>query len=108
MMPTFVDAEAEAHFAADKMKKNNLFTTEHLFCDVYCLEPGQGQSPHAHAAADKVYYVIEGEGVIRIGDEGRKVRPGTVALACSGASHSVENPGPGRLKLLVFMAPRPS
>ena len=28
-------------FSSEKMKKNNIFQTPRLFCDVYCFEPGQ-------------------------------------------------------------------
>ena len=35
-------------FAADKMQKVNMFETPQMFCDVYCLEPGQAQKAHAH------------------------------------------------------------
>ena len=107
-MSYFADAHAKAVFAADKMKKNNLFTTDRLFCDVYCFEPGQEQAAHAHAGSDKVYYVIEGTGRIRVGDEERAAAPGAAVLAPSGTPHAVSNPGPGRLTLLVLMAPKPA
>ena len=58
------------------MKKNNLFTTDRLFCDVYCFEPGQAQTPHSHSGSDKVYYVIEGTARIRIGSDEREVGAG--------------------------------
>ena len=106
-MKHFADAHAESQFAADKMKKNNLFTTERLFCDVYCFEPGQAQSAHAHGGSDKVYYVIEGTARLSIGTDEREVGAGTAALAPAGVSHAVVNPGPTRLKLLVLMAPKP-
>lgn len=106
-MNHFVDAHAASRFAAEKMKKNNLFTTDRLFCDVYCFEPGQEQSAHTHSGSDKVYYVIEGTARICIGTEEREVGAGTAALAPSGVSHAVANPGPQQLKLLVMMAPKP-
>ena len=106
-MGAFADVDAASQFAAEKMRKNNLFTTEHLFCDVYCLEPGQEQAGHSHAGSDKVYYVIEGTARVRIGDEERVVAAGTAALAASSVPHAVTNPGPGRLRLLVLMAPKP-
>jgi mannose-6-phosphate isomerase-like protein (cupin superfamily) len=106
-MTLFVDAHAASHFAAEKMKKNNLFTTDRLFCDVYCFEPGQEQSAHSHSGSDKVYYVIEGRARVAIGADEREVGAGTAALAPSGVSHAVSNPGPQRLKLLVLMAPKP-
>lgn len=106
-MSHFVDVPSQTRFAADKMKKNNLFTTDRLFCDVYCLEPGQEQTPHTHSGSDKVYYVVDGTARIRIGTDDREVRSGTAALAPSGVAHALANPGPGRLTVLVFMAPKP-
>jgi mannose-6-phosphate isomerase-like protein (cupin superfamily) len=107
-MSHFVDADALSQFAAEKMRKNSLFTTERLFCDVYCFEPGQEQTPHHHEGSDKVYYVLEGTARIRIGSDEQDASPGMAALAPSGVAHAVRNPGPGRLRLLVLMAPTPS
>jgi mannose-6-phosphate isomerase-like protein (cupin superfamily) len=106
-MSNFADVHANSRFAADKMKKNNLFTTERLFCDVYCFEPGQVQTPHSHDGSDKVYYVIAGTARISIGVDEREVGAGVAALAPSGVAHAVTNPGPERLTLLVLMAPKP-
>lgn len=107
-MSHFADVAAAAQFAADKMKKNNLFTTERLFCDLYCFEPGQEQKSHSHAGSDKVYFVLTGTARIAIGDEERDVATGTAALAPAGQPHGIQNPGPGRLTVLVVMAPTPT
>ncbi len=107
-MECFIDVNSRSSFKPEKLNKNNLFTTERLFCDVYCFEPGQTQSAHSHATSDKVYYVIEGSGRIEVGGDERPVSAGTAVLAPAGAPHAVTNPGPGRLRLLVLMAPRPS
>ena len=106
-MDVFKDARGAAAFSAEKMKKVNLFDTERMFCDVYGLSPGQEQTAHAHTGSDKVYYVIDGTGRFRVGDEEREVGGGTAILAPAGASHAVRNLGPDRLTLLVFMAPKP-
>jgi mannose-6-phosphate isomerase-like protein (cupin superfamily) len=106
-MSHFADVHAQARFAAEKMTKNNLFTTDRLFCDVYCFEPGQEQAAHSHAGSDKVYYVLSGTALVRIGDEEREAAAGTAALAPSEVPHAVRNPGPERLMLLVLMAPKP-
>lgn len=103
----FKDIAALANFAAEKMKKNNIFTTERMFCDVYCFEPGQAQDAHAHADSDKVYYIVEGRGSVRVGEDERTVGPGNAILAPAGAAHGISNPGPERLRVLVFMAPPP-
>ncbi|HLI25427.1 MAG TPA: cupin domain-containing protein [Chloroflexota bacterium] len=91
-------------FAADKLQKLNLFETPRCFADVYCLEAGQEQAPHAHEGADKLYVVLEGRALVRVGEEERELRPQQAALAPSGQAHGVRNPGPERLTLLVFMA----
>ena len=106
-MNIFTEVHTHIAFAPDKMKKNNLFTTPRLFCDVYCFEPGQEQPSHSHAGSDKVYYVIEGSGRICVGTEEQHVSAGATVLAPAGLPHAVRNPGPERLTLLVIMAPRP-
>src|ERR1041384_472875 len=53
------------------MQKVNLFETERMFTDIYCLEPGQEQKRHAHYGADKIYLVIEGTGRFHLGDDER-------------------------------------
>lgn len=107
-MEVFKNALATAAFSPEKMKKVNLFDTERMFCDVYGLNPGQAQSVHAHAGSDKIYFVLDGIGVFRIGDEEREVGTGCAVLAPAGTAHAVRNPGPARLTLLVFMAPKPA
>ena len=57
-----IDSTRQRRFSAEKMQKLNLFETDQMFCDVYCLRPGQAQHVHTHAGATKFYYVIEGEG----------------------------------------------
>ncbi len=94
-------------FDAAKLQKLNLFETARCFCDVYCLEPGQSQTPHRHDGADKIYAVLEGEVRVRVGAETATVAAGGAVLAPAGEDHGVENPGPARAALLVFMAPRP-
>jgi mannose-6-phosphate isomerase-like protein (cupin superfamily) len=106
-MEIFKDARGAAAFASDKLKKVNLFDSPRMFCDVYGLNPGQEQSAHAHAGSDKIYFVLDGSGTFRIGDEERTLGAGYAVLAPAGASHAVRNPGPDRLALLVFMAPKP-
>ncbi len=93
--------------APGKLRKVNLFETARFFCDVYVLTAGQAQAPHAHAASDKVYAVLEGQGRVRVGGETFEVRAGHAVLCPAGAEHGVENPGPADLRLLVFMAPHP-
>lgn len=100
---------AEAmRFAPDKMKKNGIFETDRLFCDLYCFAPGQAQNPHTHEGSDKIYFVLQGRGLFQIGEEQRELKRDEIAIAPSGQKHGVTNPGPDPLVLLVFMAPKPA
>ena len=107
-MENFRKISEAMQFASDKMKKNGLFETERLFCDLYCFEPGQSQAPHTHEGSDKIYYVVQGRGLFRVGDEERELREQEIVIAPSGQRHGVTNPGADRLVLLVFMAPKPT
>jgi quercetin dioxygenase-like cupin family protein len=106
-MENFIRVQDRIAFGAEKMKKVGLVDTPGLFCDVYCFEPGQEQAGHRHAVGDKLYYVVSGSGRVRVGDEEREVQPGDLACAPAGDEHGVRNPGPGRLVVLVMMAPKP-
>lgn len=95
-------------FSSDKMKKNNLFQTERFFCDVYCFEPGQEQRGHMHGHQDKVYIVLEGQGMFQVGAERQVLGVGQGTLAPAGEEHGVKNHTNHRLKVLVFVAPNPA
>ena len=100
-----VDLSKSGSFALEKMKKVNLWQTPRMFCDVYGLEPGQAQAGHTHAHNDKIYVVLEGAGHFQVGSDEQTLGPGHAVYVPPGAPHGVANPGPGRLRLLVFVAP---
>jgi quercetin dioxygenase-like cupin family protein len=106
-MSNFIKLADAMQFSPEKMKKNGVFETEHFFCDTYCFEAGQSQSPHTHAHEDKVYYVLEGRGVFTVGDEERELGAGEIALAPAGQNHGVANRSQQRLVTLVFVTPKP-
>jgi len=95
-------------FSEEKMKKNALFDSPHLFYDAYCLLPGQSQKVHAHEGSDKVYYVLRGEGRFTVGEEEQNLGEGNAVIARAGDPHGVSNETRENLVVLVTMAPRPS
>ena len=94
-------------FNPEKMKKVSLFDTDHFFCDIYCLEPGQSQKVHSHDGSDKVYYVMEGQGKVTVGSEEKVLTQNEITMAPLGQDHGVLNHSNDKLVLLVFMAPKP-
>ncbi|WP_038057867.1 cupin domain-containing protein [Thermus amyloliquefaciens] len=101
------DLKSLARFSPEKMAKIPVFESEHMFFDLYALLPGQAQKVHVHEGSDKAYYVLEGEVVVRIGEEEALLVPGMAALARSGEAHGVRNESANPALLLVVMAPRP-
>jgi mannose-6-phosphate isomerase-like protein (cupin superfamily) len=95
-------------FSEEKMKKNAIFDSPHLFYDAYCLLPGQAQKVHAHEGSDKVYYVLRGTGRFIVGEEEENLGAGDAVIARAGDPHGVRNETREDLVLLVTMAPRPS
>ena len=95
-------------FSEQKMKKNALFDSPHLFYDAYCLLPGQSQKVHAHEGSDKVYFVLQGKGRFTVGEEERDIGEGNAVIARAGDPHGVRNETQENLVVLVTMAPRPS
>ena len=101
------NAASRAVFRADKMGKADLAASEHLFAGLNSFEPGQEHQLHTHAGQDKFYFVLEGEGDVRVGETESRIRAGDLVLARSGEEHALRNPGPDRLVVMVVMAPPP-
>lgn len=104
----YFDSREYRAFSLEKMRKNNIFETSHMFCDLYCLEPGQSQKVHVHEDATKFYYIMEGTAQVLVGKRQRQVGPGFLALAKPGELHGVENVSDDRVVVLVAMAPNPN
>jgi quercetin dioxygenase-like cupin family protein len=101
------DIRTAARFRPDKMGKADLVRGELLSAGLNCFEPGQEHAAHVHAGQDKLYYVLEGEGELTIGQTVSHFRAGDIALAPADVEHALRNPGPERLIVLVVFAPPP-
>ena len=96
-----------AKFAPDKMGKSAVMQGESLFVGLNSFEPGQEHAAHTHSGQDKLYFVLEGSGVVRIGQDAALLNAGDAAFAPSGIVHSIQNPGPDRLVVMAVLAPPP-
>lgn len=105
--PSVVHAVDHAVFTAGKMGKSTIFLSPRLLVGLNGFEPGQAHALHAHTGMDKVYHVLEGEGVFLL--EGRELpmRAGDLLVAPEGVPHGVRNTGAGRLVVLAVLAPSP-
>ena len=101
------NAASCAIFRADKMGKADLALSEHLFAGLNSFESGQEHQLHTHAGQDKLYFVLQGEGDVTVGDEETRIKAGDLVLARSGEENALKNPGPDRLVVMVVMGPPP-
>ena len=69
------------------------------------LAVGQATTEHYHVKTEEIYYITQGTGRMRIGDEIREVRVGDAVAIPPGARHKLWNTGTEPLRLLCCCAP---
>jgi quercetin dioxygenase-like cupin family protein len=106
MTEYFRSVDRSAVFRGEKAAKADLWAGERLLLGLNCFEPGQSQQVHAHAGADKFYYVCRGRARLTVGEETREVAAGEIVWAPAGVPHGVEE-ALERTVLLVGIAPPP-
>ena len=106
--PSVIRPADHAVFSAQKMCKSTLFESPRLLVGLNAFEPGQSHALHAHAGQDKVYQVVEGEGMFLLEGADLPMRAGDLLIAPEGVPHGIRNTGHGRLLVLAILAPAPS
>lgn len=66
---------------------------------------GGSTTPHYHPKTEEIYYILEGVGSMRIGDETHEVKPGDAIAIPPGAEHEISNSGSVVLRFLCCCAP---
>jgi quercetin dioxygenase-like cupin family protein len=105
--PTVIKPAAHAAWRADKMGKATIFESRRLLVGLNAFEPGQAHALHAHVGMDKVYHVLEGEGVFLLEHRELPMTAGDLLVAPDGVPHGVKNTSRGRLLVMAILAPAP-
>jgi quercetin dioxygenase-like cupin family protein len=87
------------------MGKRTIFESPNLLVGLNAFEPGQSHALHAHAGMDKMYFVVEGEGLFLLDERELPMRAGDLLMAPDGVPHGVRNDSQGRLLVLAVLAP---
>ena len=66
------------------------------------LQPSLSYEPHEHQDHEEIYYIINGSGHIKIGDEIAKFRDGDVIYIPEKTNHSITNDGNEMVEFLAF------
>jgi uncharacterized cupin superfamily protein len=64
-----------------------------------------GPPPHAHAAEDDSFYILEGELTLLLGDDELVAGRGTFVLVPPGVTHTFANRGDEAVRMLNIHAP---
>jgi quercetin dioxygenase-like cupin family protein len=105
--PSIIRPAEQAAYSPLKMGKSTIFQSPRLLVGLNAFEPGQEHALHAHAGQDKVYHVIEGEGLFLLDGRELPMSAGDLLVAPEGVAHGVRNSGPKRLLVLAILAPAP-
>jgi quercetin dioxygenase-like cupin family protein len=85
----------------------NLHSSENAMVTVITLKPGQSLKRHI-TPVDVAFYVLEGTGIVEIGDEKQEVSKDTLIESPRDIMHCWYNESDGPLKFMVIKAPRPT
>ncbi len=80
------------------------FESSFSFAQYNRIPPGEANEPHLHEDIEKVYYVIQGAGLVRCGAEEARVAAGDFFFLPVRVEHSVANVGIDELQMVVFAA----
>ena len=105
--PTILHPADHAVYSSEKMGKATLFQSSWMLVGLNAFEPGQEHRLHTHAGMDKMYQVVEGEGLFLLEGEDLPMKAGDLLVAPEGVPHGVRNTGNGRLLVLAVLAPSP-
>ena len=105
--PRPINPVDHAKYQSEKMGKSTLFQSENLLVGLNCFEPGQEHKLHAHAGMDKLYQVLEGEGIFLLEEKEVTMTAGMLLVAPEGVPHGIRNESEGRLLVLAVLAPAP-
>jgi quercetin dioxygenase-like cupin family protein len=105
--PTVIQPGRHAQWRPDKMGKATLFESARMLVGLNAFEPGQAHELHSHEGMDKMYHVLEGDGVFLLEGRGLPMRAGDLLIAPDGVPHGIRNTGTDRLLVLAVLAPAP-
>jgi quercetin dioxygenase-like cupin family protein len=84
-----------------------LYDSEHAQALHIELKPGEALKKHI-TPVDVFFYVLEGKGVVELGDETQEVSRDMLIESPAKIPHRLMNPGDGIFRVLVVKVPKPS
>ena len=89
------------------VKVSKIYDTEHAQVMHLTLQPGESLKRHI-TPVDVFFYVLEGNGIVEVGQEKQQVGPDTLIDSPAGIPHCWYNQENQVLRILVVKVPRPT
>jgi mannose-6-phosphate isomerase-like protein (cupin superfamily) len=89
------------------VKAAKLYDSEHAQAIHIALEPGEALKRHI-TPVDVFFYVLEGMGIVEIGEEKKEVGPDTLINSPARIPHCWYNQSEQVFRVLVVKVPRPT
>ena len=99
-----VEVDSIATFSDDKYSRVPINGTKGLI-RLLCFKPNQSVPCHKHAEGDEYFFVIQGKGKIRIGNEETEAGSGTIVRAPANVLHQWKNGTENLVLLSVLISP---
>ena len=88
------------------IETRKLYDTEHALVVHILLKPGESLRRHI-TPVDVFFYVLEGTGIVEIGDEKKEITANTLIESPAKIPHCWYNESKNDLRVLVVITPRP-
>jgi mannose-6-phosphate isomerase-like protein (cupin superfamily) len=97
-------------YPAGRLTKNLVGGLSPILAEHFCmgyvtLDPGGGQVPWHNQDQEEIYFVIEGEGEMCLGEERAPIRAGQAVYIPPGKFHQLTNTGDVRMVMLYCYSP---
>ena len=98
--------KAERSDTPHKVDVRPLISNPHIATVHITLEPAESLKKHI-TPVDAIFYVLEGNPTIEIGEECQQVGPDTIVESPARIPHNIMNETDSRARILVMKVPKP-
>lgn len=93
-------SETETFENAHNVEAKKIYSTQNSEVIHMALSAGQSLKRHT-TPVDVLFYILEGKGIVEIGDETQEVEKDTIIDSPKGIPHLLKNTGEGPFRFLV-------
>lgn len=103
-MENLIDVSQLEAIPREHSDNKHIVRRDDLKVGLISIRPHDELPVHSHEREDQFYYTLEGEGIVRLGDQDFPLQPGIAVMIPPGVPHGVRNPGDVPLRYLdVFI-----